>query len=380
MQSTVTRAAKLESKGQVEAQAIVAQAILFPFVLVCLCSDRDSVDFPVLSCCCGSNRNSFVEISSSHWGGGAMTVRKEMDGKRVRRRVGKQVKYGWKSFSQRRSPSVVARSGIASTARRQTFGQGQNVASARQILRQCYKASTCKLYQPGGLAAGRNRQIQVKVKTKCWTLRHCGLKRQNCMICEKKGIGLKVKDGNRRCFSDRQVKKSGVKRTGKRKWTEKWTARRSKTSAKERRRSSCERRTILRTCPRSTLLNKKRNGGKNCRTMSKDGKISCQSIRSCRVCKREKQQCQKRVGKWAEKSEQLRTRTANQQAEMEDNDQRIRPETLGLAGWKRMARQQRISVAWVLLRRSHLAAICRAGSRTDNAGILSHSGRAQQQI
>ena len=119
MQSTVTRAAQLESKGQLEAQAIVAQASLFPFVLVCFCSDRDSIDFPVLSCCCGSKRSSFVEISSSHWGGQSMTVRKERDGKRVRRRVGKQVKYGWKSFSQKRSPSVVARSGTAATARRQ---------------------------------------------------------------------------------------------------------------------------------------------------------------------------------------------------------------------------------------------------------------------
>ena len=40
-----------------------------------------------------------------------MTVRKGRDGKRRRRWVGWQVKYGWKSFLQKRSLSLVARSG-----------------------------------------------------------------------------------------------------------------------------------------------------------------------------------------------------------------------------------------------------------------------------
>ena len=39
----------------------------FPFCDVCFCSNRDSVDLPLLSCCCGFDRSSFVDISQ-FWG------------------------------------------------------------------------------------------------------------------------------------------------------------------------------------------------------------------------------------------------------------------------------------------------------------------------
>ena len=162
----------------------------------------------VVSCCCGTDRSSFVEISSNRRR--PMIVRKEGMANAERRRVGWQVKYGWKSCLQKRSLSLVARSGTVVVAQKRTFGQGRRVAGFRRVFRLCCKINTCKPCRQR-VAVGLNHHRQATVRTRCWLegrkRRQSGLRRLTCENCEKKLRGSTVKDGNHRCSSKRQVKK-----------------------------------------------------------------------------------------------------------------------------------------------------------------------------
>ena len=114
------------------------------------------------------------------------------------------------------------------------------------------------------------------------------------MTCDKKGIGLKVKDGNSRCYSDREVKKSGVKRTRKRKWTEKWTARRSETSAKRKTMKQLRKADDFADLSPQFFAEQKEKWRQELQNIEqRRNDLLPRGIRSCRVCMREKQQCQR---------------------------------------------------------------------------------------
>ena len=94
------------------------------------------------------NQSSCVEMSSNQWA--TMAVRSERNVKR-KSRVGWRVKYGWKSFSQKRSPSLLFET--------KTFVRGRIVAGTRQIFRQCHNLcqqngpSWSELSSSGGVEA-----------------------------------------------------------------------------------------------------------------------------------------------------------------------------------------------------------------------------------
>ena len=111
-----------------------------PFCVVCLSPDHDSGDLPLCSRCCGFDRSSFVETSSSQWR--LITVRREMGFKRRRERV-----CGKMNLWPGRSSLVVARSGIAASAKRcktdiPPLLQGKHMQAVSSITGRSWSASS----------------------------------------------------------------------------------------------------------------------------------------------------------------------------------------------------------------------------------------------
>ena len=127
------------------------------------------VIFLVWSVCCGSHRCSAFEVSFSQWE--LMTVRREKDGKRRKRRDGWHVSFGWKRSLPRLSLLMVERSGTVFSARDRTCGQDQYSGGVRQTSRQCCKGSTDKRsrQRPGGIHRTRPHQAVVRTKVQ-WNL------------------------------------------------------------------------------------------------------------------------------------------------------------------------------------------------------------------
>ena len=296
-----------------------------------------------------------------------MTVRKERSCKRNRRRVVWQVKYGWNSFSQQRSPSMVARSGLPLLLGDKPFGQDRNVEGARQIFRQCYNASTCKRNQPRVVAPGRNRRLQVKVKSMFWLIGHSGQEIQNCVIGEKvewfEGEGrihsaqLGPVSEEVKCEADEKMEVDGEVD--------------SKIKMDQRTKrflSNCERRTISLICPRSSLLNKKRNGGKNCGILSKNGMISCQSIRRCKSCPKSCRVCRTY-------SSNARRRWASRRRRMNSSDPALKSSRLK---WKTLEKEWRRK-PWSKRNWTWRSRACRQEKEGEAATHLGRMGAASTQ-
>ena len=147
------------------------------------------------------------------------------------------VKYGWKSFSQKRSLSMGARVMLPIL-----FGDIRLDEVELSKVPHKYSASVTICVNKM-VPAGRHRHLQVELKLKFFW---------------RQVERLKVKEEDSRCNADGPVKKLGARRRrSKWKWMEKCTAQRSWISAKERSSSICQMLAILRICPWSSLLHKR---------------------------------------------------------------------------------------------------------------------------
>ena len=132
--------------------------------------------------------------------------------------------------------------------------------------------------------------------------------------------------------------------------------------------SNCERRTISLICPRSSLLNKKRNGGKNCRILGKNEMISCQSIRRCKSCPKSCRVCRTY-------SSNARRRWASRRRRMNSSDPALKSSRLK---WKTLAKGWRRK-PWSKRNWTWRSRACRQEKEGEAATHLGRMGAASTQ-